>query len=307
MGSLLLPGYEHQIVSGAGLSLAPGMPKFVLHTTETGYNSIQFLINHWFRNWGSGLPHFVIEGKRCVQLLPLNVGAYTLENAPGGADTNRSGPAIQCEVVSYASTDWDADTYNTVGKMLADVKRAGHNYDLNNFTKFYGANEGIVLASYGSPIRMGAQEYVNFNGWTDHAHVPENAHWDIGKKDGNKIAKIANAHYNGTNTQEEDIMATIQEMTNAINQALTPVLQKLNAMEARLAELEKRDADGMWRGTDDRPGVNGVFVVSNGVKRHVPGELANELETLGLAGYDNRGVQTKLLSVLPEEPYYRSK
>lgn len=304
MGSLLLPGYEHQIVTGAGLSLAPGMPKFVLHTTETGYGSIQFLINHWFQNWGSGLPHFVIEGKRCVQLLPLNVGAYTLENAPGGADTNRSGPAIQCEVVSYASTDWDEDTYLTVAKMLADVKRAGHNFDLNNFTRFYGANEGIVLASYQSPIRMGAAEYIAFNGWTDHAHCPENAHWDIGKKDGNKIAKLANAHYNGTNTAEEDIMASLQEVSNALSQALSPIVQGIADLKSRVSNLEKRDADGMWMGTDDRPGVNAVYIVSQGVKRHVPGELANDLETLVLAGYDNRGVQSKLLSVLPEAPYY---
>lgn len=106
---------------------------------------------------------------------------------------------------------------------------------------------------------------------------------------------------------EEDIMASLQEMTAAINAAIAPLNQKIDELNARVANLEARDADGMWMGTDDRPEVNAVYTVSHGVKRHVPGDLANDLDTLVLAGYDNRGVQSKLLSVLPEDPYDATK
>lgn len=189
----LLDGYEHQIVPGAGLSVSAGRPKVVLHTTETGRGSIDPLIAHWRGNWGAGLPHFIVEGARVVQLLPLSVGAYTLENAPGGADTNRSGPAVQAEVISFSASDWDDETYTTVGNLLADVKRAGHDFDLGAHPRWYGANEGVVLAAYNSPVRMSAQEYVDFNGWCAHQHVPENAHWDCGAKDTARIERIARA------------------------------------------------------------------------------------------------------------------
>lgn len=217
-----LAGYEQVIIPGAGLSVGPGAKKFVAHTTETGPRSLAPLIEHWRRNWGAGLPHFVQEGRRVVQLLPLDVGAYTLENAPGGADTNRSGPAVQVEVVSYAAQDWDDDTYETFGKLIADVKRV-HDFDLGNHPRWYGANEGIVLASYNSPIRMTAAQYNAFNGWCAHQHVPENAHWDCGKKDTDRIERIARAHYAGsgvTPEPEDDLPYTEDQLRTIIRSEL---------------------------------------------------------------------------------------
>jgi len=192
-----LPGYERADMGGAGLNVGPGAPKVVLHTTETPQGTANQLINHWRANWGAGLPHFIIDGARVVQLLPLTVGAYTLENAPGGADTNRSGPAIQAEICGYADKDWDDATYTAVGNLLGDIKRAGHDFDLGNHPKWYGANEGIVLASYRSPVRMTAAQYDAFNGWCAHQHVPENAHWDCGRKDTDRLERIARARYGG--------------------------------------------------------------------------------------------------------------
>lgn len=232
--NIFLPGYEQQIVSGAGLSTSAGNPKVVLHTTETGAGSLQFLIDHWRGNWGSGLPHFIVEGSRVVQLLPINVGSYTLENAPGGADTNRSGPAVQAEIVSYADKDWDEATYQSVGKLLGDVKKAGHNIDLKNHPRWYGANEGIVLAAYNSPIRMSAQQYIDFNGWCAHQHCPENAHWDCGKKNTDRLEQIALQTFGSSGPSspvEEDIMASLDEVVKAldpiINQACADVTNDL--------------------------------------------------------------------------------
>jgi hypothetical protein len=189
-----LPGYEQRIVPGAGLSVTPGRPKVVIHTTETGPGSMETLIRHWTRNPGAGLPHFVSEGARYVQLLPLDVGAYTLENAPGGADTNRSGPAIQVEAITYAANGLNEVEVEALGKWLADLVNAGVDLDITQHPRFYGANEGVVLASYTSPIRMSAAEYVNFNGFCGHQHTPENAHWDPGQLDAIAVERIARYH-----------------------------------------------------------------------------------------------------------------
>lgn len=306
MTDLWVPGVEHQPIAGAGLSVSAGRPKVVLHTTETDPGSIDFLINHWRTNWGSGLPHFIVEGSRIVQLLALNVGAYTLENAPGGADTNRSGPAVQAEVVSRAANDWDDATYEAVGKMLGLVKKAGHDFDLGTYPRFYGANEGIVLASYSSPIRMTAQQYIDFNGWTDHAHCPENAHWDIGKKDGKRIEAIARrwagAPANQPNTPppapEEDIMATKAEL----EQVVAAQADRIIAAIPKPVAVD----DGRWMATFAAEGK--IYAVINGVRYHVPGgateeETNHRLALLELQGFDNRGVQDAALSVLPEAPF----
>lgn len=307
MGDILLPGYEHQIVTGAGLSIGPGRPKFCAHTTETGRGSLQFLINHWFQNWGSGLPHFIIEGKRCVQLLPLTVGAYTLENKPGGADTNRSGPCVQVEVVSFAAEDWDDDTYETLARLLADVHRAGHVFDLTTPHRFYGANEGIVLASYASPIRLSGAEWDAFNSWTDHAHAPENAHWDIGKKDGGRISRRANEIRFGTTPPaptEDGIMITEQQFTKA--------MQELGDRIVGACAPKPQD-DGMWMGTF--AAENAVYIVfPTGQMAHVPGstnpdpaqakiENDAQIARLEAMGWDNRGVQDAALMGRPIVPF----
>src|SRR5690349_23747433 len=122
----LLPGYEHDIEQGAGLSVGPGKVKVVIHTTESPQGSYNAVRNLWRgpNNWGRGLPHFLADGPRYVQLLPLDVGAYTLENAPGGADTNRSGPAIQVEICTYSARgldDVDIDAFSRCLAALADV------------------------------------------------------------------------------------------------------------------------------------------------------------------------------------------
>lgn len=197
---LWLPNYEHRPVAGAGLSVGPGAPKVGAHTTETGPGSFDALERHWRNNWGSGLPHFLQEGGRIVQFLPLNVGAYTAKNRPGGADINRSGPLIQIETISRAADGWDDETYEAFGRWLADLRTAGVDFDIGQHPRFYGPNEGIVLAVESSPIRLTGEQFDRFNGWLGHQHLPENDHWDPGGIDGDRIEAIARAHLGGTPT-----------------------------------------------------------------------------------------------------------
>jgi hypothetical protein len=210
-GVSLLPGYEHDIEQGAGLNVTAGNPHVVIHTTESPRGSYNSIRNLWrgSNNWGKGLPHFLADGSRYVQLLPLNVGAYTLENRGGGADTNRSGPVIQVEICGYANDDFNDVEIEAMAKWLADLVKAGIPLDLSQHPHFYGANEGIVLARYDAPQRFSAADFQSFNGYMGHQHCPENAHWDPGRLDADRVERQARAHLGESNESEDEDMTVV--------------------------------------------------------------------------------------------------
>lgn len=202
-----LPGYEQDIERGAGLAVGAGGDKVVIHTTESARGSFAGIRNLWRggpSQWNKGLPQFLADGTRVVQLLPLSTNAYTLENKAGGADTNRAGHVIQVEWCRYSNDPWAEDEMAALGKWLADLKLAGLNFDINNYPRFYGSGEGIVLASYNAPQRMSADGWTNFNGWCGHQHAPENAHWDPGFLDAGRVANLANQIVGASNHPQED-------------------------------------------------------------------------------------------------------
>src|SRR5690606_11529336 len=99
------PLYRRRIPPGAGLSVIPGTKaEVVIHCTHTKPGSADNIINARWNNLGAGMPHFFgNQPDDFVQTLPLNVGAYTLENPTGGIDTNRGGVyCIQIEICEYA-------------------------------------------------------------------------------------------------------------------------------------------------------------------------------------------------------------
>lgn len=261
-----LSGYEHQPVHGAGLNAGPGAPKVGAHTTETGRGSLQPLINHWRVDWGSGLPHCIQEGSRIVQLLPITVGAYTARNDPGGADINRSGPMVQIEVVSRSADGWDDETYETFGRWLADLHRAGHDFDVTLHPRFYGPGEGIVLAVKSSPIRFTAAQFDGFNGWLGHQHFPENDHWDPGGIDADRIVRIALRHLGqdpipnpeGAPEMNADEWKKLEGWENDTRKIITDHVDKV--LRERVGTHMFRDPrDGrVWR--FDNPGLFRTYV-----------------------------------------------
>lgn len=224
-----LPGYEHdtrEADAGAGLNVLPGGDKAILHTTESPRGSYDGVRSLWrgSQNWGRGLPHFIQDGTRFVQLLPLTVNAYTLANPPGPPDTNRAGHVVQVERCGYAAQPMADDEYDACGRWLADLVLAGVGLNLANHPKFYGAGEGIVLASPSSPIRMGAADYTAFDGFAGHQHVPQNDHWDPGGIDGNRLESTALAYLGGA-PPEEDMPLNEDDKTWLANLVQPVVLQ----------------------------------------------------------------------------------
>lgn len=124
-----------------------------------------------------------IEQREILNVVPWELSAYSLRGASytGGTETNHAGINIQMSVVGYASRihrlsnadlRWLAEDVVKPAMDWAEVP--------NQWTRAYGPNEGIVLASTKSPIRMSNRAWENFSGVSYHQQVPGQDHWDMG-------------------------------------------------------------------------------------------------------------------------------
>jgi hypothetical protein len=55
------------------------------------------------------------------------------------------------------------------------------------YSKFVGEGDG---KGYNSSSRMSDDEWIAYNGWCGHQHVPGNFHWDPGKLDIGRLLRI---------------------------------------------------------------------------------------------------------------------
>lgn len=131
-------------------------------------------------------PHFTVSfetGKFKVwQHIPINRSARSLSNISGGVETNRT-RCVQIEVVAFAATagTLQREYLDGIGKLMRWVE--ANTTIKRTAPKFYTDTDGIVLARDTSPIRMSPVNWLKFNGWCGHQHVPENSHWDPGAID----------------------------------------------------------------------------------------------------------------------------
>lgn len=192
MTDLWIEGIEHA-TSGSGRTgqlprqpLAP--PRGVVHTSETGAGSIDFLLQNLL--W----PYHIFADpvkRRAVQVIPLNKTAYSLRayddhKQPLPYETNHMGSfCVQVCIVGKAAEIrrltgdqllWLADTVfgpivelTGIPNVWDDPVPAGYN--------------GWVLASVNSPLRKDPWAWGSFTGWTHHQMVPGQDHWDPGDLD----------------------------------------------------------------------------------------------------------------------------
>lgn len=184
--------FPRRHLPGLGLDVRAGGDKFVLHTTETGENAFDNLVEKWQTNPGSGRPHFLIapQANRVIQLLPLNVNAYTLQNKPGGVDTNRCGHVIQAEICGWAADPKTNEWYVVVADVIARTIHAGLQLNLDLAPRFWGQGERAWLATYTSGIRLPGDAWAAINTVLGHQHAPENDHWDPGYVDIRRLINL---------------------------------------------------------------------------------------------------------------------
>lgn len=155
----------------AGDFVAGYAKKGLLHTTEgssaAGAIGAYTVNNSW--------PHFTVDQLGNVyQHISIDRAARSLENAPGGVETNRGGP-VQIEVVGFASHPvWPELQVKALILLMrwietnAGVKPVG--------VTFGGAEQ----AGLHNPLEFSNAQWIAYNGWCGHQHVPENGHWDPG-------------------------------------------------------------------------------------------------------------------------------
>lgn len=159
-----------------------GHPKICWHTTEgTSIAGAEAA----YRSYP---PHIGYDPRSRVlrQYVRLDRHSYALR---GGESDDEY--VIQIELVGRAAetAGWPDEWYQNIGvDLVAPLRRLVGVPDQH--LRFYGPNEGIVLASPYSPIRLSDAAFRAFSGHLGHQHVPApDAHWDPG---GFRIDKALN-------------------------------------------------------------------------------------------------------------------
>ncbi len=146
-------------------------PRGVLHTTEgPTYASARAAFAE-----GNTWPHFSVtfEGGvfKAFQHLSVWAAARSLEHRPGSVNTNRLS-AIQIEIVGAAIS-----APNFSKKYLAG---------LASIMRWIEENVGVsqscavTFARPGAEIRLTDRQWLSYQGWCGHQHVPKNEHEDPG-------------------------------------------------------------------------------------------------------------------------------
>lgn len=192
-----LPGYEQVPITkgtGPGTMMDGYAWKLVLHSTESGFGSIA-AVNDLFRSRANqgflSAPHFCIDPgtRRKVQYIPISWSAVALRGGRNGYETNR-GRAIQVEICGKAdeAEHWSDDVLDFIASWCADVVNAGVPIDLNQVTT---DDRRGTYAIENSPYRFTGEEWKKFPGLCDHANVPFNDHYDVGRLNKHRIAELA--------------------------------------------------------------------------------------------------------------------
>jgi hypothetical protein len=163
----------------SGGSFIDGVPfRGVLHTTEGRSFSPR---KDSYGGWHTAYPHFTLiqtdTGVAIFQHLPIDVAARALKNKRGGVQTNRA-RTIQIEIVGKAaeSSDFSEQMLTAISSWMRWVEAETGVLPIAplEFIGWEGAGEA-------AKSRMSSNEWMAFNGWCGHQHVPENDHWDPGR------------------------------------------------------------------------------------------------------------------------------
>ena len=164
----------------------PDLPaRSVGHTTETP-SGTAFAVA---RNLLWPYHNLVDIGERKIyNLISWDRAALSLKGSYAtrtGAETNHAGRAnIQWSIVGYAGDMGNlgkGDLRWLAEEFIEPMLRL--NKIPNVYSKTYGPQDNIVLASVNSPIRMSDTQWLNYSGVTWHQTVPGQDHWDAGKID----------------------------------------------------------------------------------------------------------------------------
>lgn len=209
MSELWYPkGVPNRAPSTRWLAITGGPAKGVLHTTES-YNFVPQSTYYGTQSW----PHCTLAGDGTIyNHIPVNWGAPTLVNRPGGVQTNTDG-AVQIEIC------WRADNIHALPLHMKDALRDWMRWVeavrgvKRSAVSFVGPE--VSPARVDAPQRMSYAQWDSYDGWCGHQHVPENEHWDPGHID---IAYLIGGGQAPPSNEEFLVGLTQTQQNNLINQ-----------------------------------------------------------------------------------------
>lgn len=207
-------------------------PSGVGHTTEGGWtSSLNVFKQHY-------APHFMLgrdeTGRiRIAQFVPLGYEAASLENPPGGVETNRWA-RCQFELVGVSSLQpWlpGPDVSHLLAAFLAVIR--DHSLTQIPLRRPFpdALPPGVTWATPSNPRRQSGKWGIEA-GWYNHMEVPENDHWDMGAFQWNEMFKQAPgaaarrvAYYTLTYTGTDHARHTVKTTRPKIWQYAHPLAQ----------------------------------------------------------------------------------
>lgn len=181
-----IPGSEWIGGEGGSQVGASGDARSVWHSTEGPSIAAAVSAYRSHRGW----PHATWDpntGEIVQHLLPSQ-SARSVENRPGGVETNRYGKVLQIEVVAYAAHPFTNGPLVGLDRVLAWM-RANGVPDVWPMGQplAYGPDErrpGVSPAAYGTNNgQRNAAMWAAHGGHYAHSQVPENDHGDPGRID----------------------------------------------------------------------------------------------------------------------------
>lgn len=160
------------------------LPKVEWHTTE---GSTLAGAESAYRSYP---PHLGYDPVRRIkhQYISLDRHSYASRNSEAEDDY-----VIQIELVGFAGQthNWSDQVYrNIAADLIVPLEKAIG--VPRRWKRFYRADEGIVLASPNSPIRLTNAQWRAFTGHLGHQHAPDpDEHWDPGGLRMDKAVKFA--------------------------------------------------------------------------------------------------------------------
>lgn len=221
-------GEGQRVVCGTDAGTYAGGPfRIVLHRTEG--SSIAGAVNAYIADHTA--PHLTVDLRRrqIAQHTPFDKAARSLQNLPGGVETNKWS-CIQIEIVGFSARsgeDSDADVVWFGEHVLAPIM---HAYGIHPVAPvFHGEGCGWTLASAKAKQRMSNAAWNAFSGVCAHQHVPEQSHWDAGnfKIDVALQAAFPDRSSTSLSAEDDDMTPEDRALLNAVNGKLDTVLGQL--------------------------------------------------------------------------------
>jgi hypothetical protein len=158
-------------------------PVGVLHTIEGSLGSGLSV----FQNRNA--PHFTLDDRRIVQMVPLGMIGCSLGNSPGGVETNC---LVRAQIELAGKSDknsWlpDEPTTAALADLLATLERAA---EIPLSRPFEEKMPPLPWATT-KFSRRAAGKWGKTAGWFGHCEVPENDHWDPGALQWGKLMALA--------------------------------------------------------------------------------------------------------------------